>query len=60
MRTITTVVMPGGTRRLDAGELLLLPAHQRYSLRARADAAVLMTLIRHERHVGGGTPGGGA
>lgn len=45
---VVEVVMPGGTRRLGPGQLVLLPARQTFSLRARTDAAVLMTLIRHE------------
>lgn len=42
------VAMPGGSRRLLPGDLVVLPARQPYSLRARADSAVLMTLLlRH-------------
>ena len=39
------VEMPGGTRRLDEGDLIVLPAKQPHALRARSDAAVLMTLL---------------
>jgi quercetin dioxygenase-like cupin family protein len=39
------VVTPGGTRRLLAGELLLLPGKEPHSLRARSDSAVLVTLL---------------
>ena len=39
------VVMPGGNRRLGPGQLVVLPAQQRHSLRARSDCAVLMTLL---------------
>jgi quercetin dioxygenase-like cupin family protein len=39
------VVMPGGARRLRPGDLVLLPARERHSLRARADCAVLVTLL---------------
>ena len=39
------VVMPGGSRRLGPGQLVVLPAQQRHSLRARSDCAVLMTLL---------------
>lgn len=39
------VVMPGGVRQLDAGNLVVLPARQRHSLRARTDCAVLVTLL---------------
>lgn len=48
------VAMPGGSRRLQPGDLVVLPARQPYSLRARADSAVLMTLLLHH---GGTTPG---
>jgi quercetin dioxygenase-like cupin family protein len=44
---IVEVVMPGGTRRLDPGDLVVLPAQQPHSLRARADSAVLVTLLLH-------------
>ena len=50
------VVMPGGSRRLDAGQLIVLPAQQRHSLRARSDSAVLMTLLL--RHGDAGDHGG--
>lgn len=39
------VVMPIGTRRLRAGDLVVLPAGQRHSVRARADSALLVTLL---------------
>lgn len=48
------VVMPGGTRRLGAGELVVLPAGQAHGLRARAASAVLMTLLRTDDQLGGG------
>ena len=51
------VVTPGGTMRLRAGELVVLPAQQRHSLRARADSAVLVTLLLHKGDAG---DGGGA
>lgn len=38
------VHMPGSNRRLGPGELVLMPAHQRHSLHAHADSAVLLTL----------------
>jgi quercetin dioxygenase-like cupin family protein len=41
------VVMPGGTRRLRAGDLVVLPGGQRHALRARSDSAVLVTLLLH-------------
>jgi quercetin dioxygenase-like cupin family protein len=50
------VVMPGGSRRLTAGQLVVLPARQRHALSARADSAVLLTLmLRH----GDATPDAG-
>ena len=39
------VVMPGGTRRLQAGSLVVLPAGEPHSVRARSDSAVLVTLL---------------
>lgn len=51
------VVTPGGTRRLRPGQLVLLPAAQPHSLRARADSAVLVTLILRDGDAG---HGGGA
>ena len=46
------VVMPGGTRRLRPGNLVLLPAKQKHSLRARTDCAVLVTLILRDGDAG--------
>ena len=51
------VVMPGGDRRLRAGQLVVLPAGEKHSLRARADSAVLVTLILRNGDAG---HGGGA
>lgn len=51
------VVMPGGTRRLSAGELVVLPARQRYGLSARTDSAVLVTLMLRHGDATAGTPG---
>ena len=42
---VVEVAMPGGVRKLEAGQLVVLPARQKHSLRARTDATVLMTLI---------------
>lgn len=39
------VVMPGGSRRLAPGELVLLPAGQVHGLSARTASAVLVTLL---------------
>jgi len=51
------VVMPGGTRRLRPGNLIVLPAKQKHSLRARTDCAVLVTLLLRGGDAG---DGGGA
>jgi quercetin dioxygenase-like cupin family protein len=50
------VAMPLGVRRLAPGQLVVLPAGQPYSLSARADSAVLMTLLL--RHGDAGDGGG--
>jgi quercetin dioxygenase-like cupin family protein len=39
------IVMGVGTRKLRAGNVIVLPAKQQHSLRARTDCAVLLTLI---------------
>lgn len=49
------VEMPGGTRRLEAGELMLLPARAPHALRARSDAALLVTLLLRDGDAGDGT-----
>ena len=46
--------MPGGARRLGPGQLVVLPAGQPYSLGARVDSAVLMTLLLHRGDAGDG------
>ncbi|CAA9439945.1 MAG: hypothetical protein AVDCRST_MAG51-3224 [uncultured Ramlibacter sp.] len=51
------VVTPGGTRRLGPGNLVLLPAGQKHSLRARTNCAVLVTLLLDDGDAG---HGGGA
>lgn len=48
------VVMPGGSRRLAPGQLVVLPAHQRHALSARADSAVLVTLMLRRGDAGPG------
>ncbi|HJV68714.1 cupin domain-containing protein [Ideonella sp.] len=48
------VVMPGGSRRLGPGQLVVLPARQRHALSARADSAVLVTLMLHRGDGGAG------
>ena len=50
------IQMPGGARRLGPGQLVVLPAGQPYSLSARADSAVLMTLLL--QHGDAGDSGG--
>jgi quercetin dioxygenase-like cupin family protein len=50
------VLMPGGSRRLAPGDLIVLPARQRYSLQARVDSAVLMTLLLRHGDAGPGPP----
>jgi quercetin dioxygenase-like cupin family protein len=44
--------MPAGIRRLGAGNLIVLPAEQKHSLRARTDCAVLVTLLLHAGDAG--------
>ena len=51
------VVMPAGDRRLRAGQLVVLPAGEKHSLRALADSAILVTLILRNGDAG---HGGGA
>lgn len=51
------VVMPGGTKTLQAGRLIVLPPKQKHSLRARADSAVLLTLLLDD---GDASHGGGS
>jgi quercetin dioxygenase-like cupin family protein len=46
------VVMGVGTRQLNAGSLVVLPAKESHSLRARTDCAVLVTLILREGDAG--------
>jgi quercetin dioxygenase-like cupin family protein len=41
------VVMGSGVRRLGPGQLVVLPAKQQHALRARAQSAVLVTLLLH-------------
>ena len=42
---VVEVVMGSGTKQLRAGNLIVLPAMQRFALRARTDCALLMTLL---------------
>ena len=48
------VAMPVGVRRLGPGQLVVLPAGQPYSLSARVDSAVLMTLLLRRGDAGDG------
>jgi quercetin dioxygenase-like cupin family protein len=54
---VVEVVMGVGTRQLKAGNVIVLPAQERHSLRARTDCAVLVTLLLREGDAG---DGGGA
>ena len=49
--------MPGGIRRLRAGDLVVLPPQQRHALRPRMDSAVLCTLLLRDGDAGGGGTG---
>jgi len=51
------LVMNGGVRKLRPGSLVLLPAGEKHSLRARTDCAVLVTLLLDR---GDAAHGGGA
>lgn len=51
------VTMPGGARRLNAGELIVLPAGHAHGLHAQADSALLVTLLRAGVDGLGGGPG---
>lgn len=51
---VVEVVMPGGTRRLQSGQLVVLPARQPHGLRARTDCAVLVTLLLQSGDAGQG------
>lgn len=51
------VALPSGLRRLQAGELVVLPPAQAHALRARADSAILMTLLHHGEADATGGPG---
>jgi quercetin dioxygenase-like cupin family protein len=46
------VVMGSGVRHLRPGNLVVLPAEQKHSLRARTDCAVLMTLLLDDGDAG--------
>ena len=46
------LMLPSGGRRLGPGQLVVLPAGQPFSLNARTDSAVLMTLRLHHGDAG--------
>ncbi len=54
------VTMPGGARRLQAGQLLVVPAREAHGLRARSDCAVLVTLLLKNGDAGNGGAAGWA
>lgn len=51
---VVEVVMPAGTRRLQGGQLVVIPARQPHGLRARTDCAVLVTLLLQSGDAGQG------
>lgn len=51
------VVLNGGVRKLRGGQMVVLPAGEKHSLRARSDCAVLVTLLLDRGDAG---HGGGA
>ena len=52
---VVEVVMGSGTKQLRAGNLIVLPARQRFALRARTDCALLVTLLLEAGDAGDGT-----
>lgn len=42
---VVEVAWAGGVRRLQAGNVVVLPSRQKHALRARTDCAVLVTLL---------------
>jgi quercetin dioxygenase-like cupin family protein len=51
---VVEVVMGAGTRQLRAGHVIVLPARQQHSLRARTTCAVLVTLLLRKGDAGDG------
>lgn len=51
---VVELVMGGGVRQLTAGNIVVLPAKERHSLRARTDCAVLLTLLLKDGDAGNG------
>jgi quercetin dioxygenase-like cupin family protein len=54
------VVMGVGTKQMNAGNVIVLPAKERHSLRARTDCALLVTLVLEAGDAGDGTGDRGA
>lgn len=54
------VVMGSGVRRLQAGNVVVLPARQQHALRARTDCALLVTLLLRGGDAGDGGGSGHA
>jgi quercetin dioxygenase-like cupin family protein len=57
---VVEIVMGVGTRQLTAGNVIVLPAKQRHSVRARTDCALLVTLLLQDGDAGNGTGDRGA
>lgn len=51
---VVELVMGGGVRQLNAGNIVVLPGKERHSLRARTDCAVLVTLLLRDGDAGNG------
>src|SRR3569623_1861869 len=49
---VVEVVMGAGTKQLPAGNVVVLPAKESHSLRARTDCAVLVTLLLRDGDAG--------
>lgn len=52
------VVMAGGVRKLRAGNVIVLPAREKHSVRARTRSALLLTLLLHGGDAGAQGGGG--
>jgi quercetin dioxygenase-like cupin family protein len=52
------VVMAGGVRKLRAGNVIVLPAREKHSVRARTTSALLLTLLLHGGDAGDQGGGG--
>jgi quercetin dioxygenase-like cupin family protein len=49
---VVEIVMGAGTKQLRAGNVIVLPAKENHSLRARTDCAVLVTLLLRDGDAG--------